>query len=54
MDKILELEERIGKLEDIIHSFMKNWGPDIQKKRDQRDAIWDEMIRIVRLQKKKS
>ena len=49
---INQLEERIEKLENLIQDFMKNWGPEVQQKRDRRDEIWDEMVRVVSIQKK--
>ena len=49
---IHQLEERIEKLENIIKEFMKNWGPDVQKRRDERDEVWDEMVRVVSIQNK--
>ena len=26
---------------------MDRWGPDVQEKRDKRDRVWDEMVRVV-------
>lgn len=49
---INKLEERIEKLENIIKEFMEKWGPDVQKRRDERDEIWDEMVRVVSIQNK--
>ena len=49
---IHQLEERIEKLENTIKEFMKNWGPDVQKRRDERDEVWDEMVRVVSIQNK--
>tara|TARA_E500000331_G_scaffold177254_1_gene170899 strand:+ start:191 stop:439 length:249 start_codon:yes stop_codon:yes gene_type:complete len=49
---INKLEERVGKLENIIKEFMDTWGPDVQKKRDERDERWDEMVRVLTIQKK--
>ena len=49
---INKLEERIEKLENTIKEFMEKWGPDVQKRRDERDEIWDEMVRVVSIQKK--
>ena len=31
---------------------MNNWGPDVQKKRAERDEVWDEMVRVVSIQRK--
>ena len=47
---INKLEERIGKLERTLKEFMENWGPEVQRKRDQRDEKWDEMIRVLTVQ----
>ena len=49
---INKLEERIEKLENTIKEFMEKWGPDVQKRRDERDEIWDEMVRVVSIQRK--
>ena len=49
---INKLEERIEKLENTIKEFMEKWGPDVQKRRDERDEIWDEMVRVVSIQNK--
>ena len=49
---INKLEERIEALENTIKEFMEKWGPDVQKRRDERDEIWDEMVRVVSIQKK--
>ena len=50
--EINQLEERVEKLENTIKQFMEKWGPDVQKRRDERDEIWDEMVRVVSIQKK--
>ncbi len=52
MSKIIEIEKRVQELEILVNNFMKKWGPDIQKKRDERDKIWDEMVRVIRIQEK--
>ena len=31
---------------------MENWGPEVQKARSKRDEVWDEMVRVVSIQKK--
>ncbi len=49
---INKLEERIEKLENTVKEFMDTWGPDVQKKRDERDERWDEMVRVLTIQKK--
>ena len=50
--RIMELEERLDRLESIINDFMKHWGPDVQKRRAKRDEVWDEMVRVVSIQNK--
>ena len=50
--KCEEMEERIDKLEAVIDNFMNNWGPEVQEARSRRDEIWDEMVRVVSIQKK--
>ena len=50
--KIQELTERIEILEKTIREFMSKWGPEVQEKRDRRDEIWDEMVRVVSIQNK--
>ena len=49
---INQLEERVEKLENTIKEFMEKWGPDVQKRRDAREEIWDELVRVVSIQKK--
>ena len=49
---INKLEERIEKLENLIKDFMENWGPEVQEARSKRDEVWDEMVRVVSIQKK--
>ena len=48
---INKLEERVEKLENLIESFMENWGPEVQEARSRRDEVWDEMVRVVSIQK---
>ena len=50
--KCEEMEERIDKLEAVIDNFMNNWGPEVQEARSRRDEVWDEMVRVVSIQKK--
>ena len=50
--EIDQLSKRIEKLEETIKEFMSKWGPEVQEKRDKRDEIWDEMVRVVSIQKK--
>ena len=51
------IENRLKKLEKFakdVTKYMKTWGPDVQKRRDERDAVWDEMVRVVSIQRKKN
>ena len=50
--EIDQLSKRIEKLEETIKEFMSKWGPEVQQKRDKRDEVWDEMVRVVSLQNK--
>jgi len=50
--KLVRLDRRISKLEKKVKDFMDNWGPDVQRKRAERDLVWDEMVRVVSIQKK--
>ena len=50
--EIDQLAKRVEKLEKTIKEFMDNWGPDVQKRRDERDEVWDEMVRVVSIQNK--
>ena len=50
--QINKLEERIAKLEETLNDFMDNWGPEVQKRRDERDAKWDEMVSVLTIQKR--
>ena len=52
-EKCEEMEKRIEHLEKTLKDFMDNWGPDVQKRRDERDARWDEMIRVLTVQKRR-
>ena len=47
---INDLEKRVEKLENIIDDFMDKWGPGVQKKRENRDKVWDEMVRVLTIQ----
>ena len=51
--EIEQLEKRVEKLEEMLAEFMERWGPDTQRKRDERDAKWDEMIRVLTVQERK-
>ena len=50
--EIDELTKRVDKLEKILEEFMEKWGPDVQRRRDERDAVWDEMVKVVSRQNK--
>ena len=50
--KLIELAKRINRLEKILKEFMDNWGPEVQRRRDERDEVWDEMVRVVSIQKR--
>lgn len=49
---INKLEQRVEKLERTLEDFMNKWGPDIQRKRDERDERWDEMVRVLTVQER--
>ena len=49
-NRVRKLEKKVKAFED----FMNSWGPDVQKKRDERDARWDEMIRVLTVQERRS
>ena len=51
--KIAVLEKKISELEKKVEKFMESWGPDVQKKRDERDRRWDEMVRVLQIQESK-
>ena len=51
-DKLQELDKRIERLEKTLTAFMDNWGPDVQEKRAERDERWDEMVRVLTIQKR--
>jgi hypothetical protein len=50
---IVMLEKRVEKLEEMLAEFMERWGPDTQRKRDERDRRWDEMVRVLTVQERK-
>ena len=50
--EIDQLSKRIERLEETIKEFMSKWGPEVQEKRDKRDEVWDEMVRVVSIQNK--
>ena len=37
---------------ELLKDFMSKWGPDVQRRRDERDEKWDEMIRVLSIQKR--
>ena len=49
---IAVIEKKVENLEKTITEFMDNWGPDVQKKRDERDRRWDEMIKVLQIQER--
>ena len=51
--EIEQLERRVEKLEMVLEKFMEQWGPDVQKRRDERDRRWDEMVRVLTVQERK-
>jgi len=52
-EKCEQMEQRIEHLESILKEFMDSWGPDVQRRRAERDAVWDEMIRVLTIQKRR-
>ena len=50
--EIEQLSKRVESLENTIREFMSKWGPEVQERRDKRDEIWDEMVRVVSIQNK--
>ena len=52
--RLRKLEKRISRLEKKVMDFMNEWGPDVQKKRAERDERWDEMVRVLTIQKKRN
>ena len=50
--EIDKLVKRVDELEKTIREFMDNWGPEVQRRRDERDEKWDEMIRVLSIQKR--
>ncbi len=53
-DEIESLKKRIDRLEETVDDFMEKWGHGVQEKRKQRDEIWDEMIRVLTIQNRKT
>ena len=52
--EIEQLRKRVEELENTLKKCLENWGPDVQKRRDERDAKWDEMVRVLTVQQRKS
>ena len=52
IDRLTTKVRKLEKEMKVFKEFMENWGPDVQRKRDERDAVWDEMVRVVSIQKK--
>ena len=52
--EIEQLRKRVEELENTLKKFLDNWWPDVQKRRDERDAKWDEMVRVLTVQQRKS
>ena len=50
--EIEQLSKRFEQLEKTIREFMDNWGPEVQQRRDLRDEKWDEMIRVLSIQRR--
>ena len=48
--KVAKLENELNKLKPLVDTFMTKWGPDVQKRRDERDERWDEMVRVLTIQ----
>jgi len=52
---VTKLEKRVKELEKFaknVTKYMNTWGPEVQRRRDERDAVWDEMVRVVSIQKR--
>ena len=50
--EIEQLSKRVEQLEKTIRDFMNNWGPEVQQRRAERDEKWDEMVRVLSIQKR--
>ena len=53
-NKLEILSKRVEKLERIVEDFMNKWGHGVQEKRKKRDDVWDEMVRVITVQKRKN
>jgi len=54
IDRLANKVRKLEKEMKVIKEFMNNWGPDVQKRRDERDAKWDEMIRVLTVQSRRA
>ena len=52
--EIEQLRKRVEELENTLKKFLDNWVTVDQKRRDERDAKWDEMVRVLTVQQRKS
>ena len=52
--RVRKLEKKVKKLETIVEDYMERWGPGVQERRDERDRRWDEMVRVLTVQQRKS
>ena len=52
--RVRKLEKKVKKLEPIVEDYMERWGPGVQERRDERDRRWDEMVRVLTVQQRKS
>ena len=50
IDRLANKVRKLEKEMKVIKEFMNNWGPDVQRRRDERDAVWDEMVRVLSIQ----
>ena len=50
--EIEQLSKRVEQLEKTIRDFMNSWGPEVQQRRAERDEKWDEMVRVLSIQKR--
>ena len=48
--EIDQLTKRVEELARTIREFMEKWGPETQRRRDERDEKWDEMVRVLSIQ----
>tara|TARA_Y100000361_G_C11113240_1_gene318838 strand:- start:27 stop:215 length:189 start_codon:yes stop_codon:yes gene_type:complete len=50
--RLRKLEKKVSRLEKKVMDFMNEWGPDVQRKRAERDERWDEMVRVLTIQER--